>query len=469
MILYDIYWKNPALCRYNKGLLMRPLERNCLLLAILFGLALWAGVYVMGSDLLVGDGEEYHLIADNLVKNGHYFTPMERSPWEASSARPAGYPTWLALIYAVVGVHPRAATFLQVFLWGILVAVLCRIAWRLFGDRAALFAGLVSACWLTGLLVSNTLHPDPVFGLLLLLGLWLLVRTPDAVLKPTLGAFALWGLATWFKPQGQVFPLYGAVGLVTAFGSVKKKVGYFLLALLIFGLIVTPWLVRNKQVFGALAFSTKADTTLLEWDAALIEAYLHRKSLDETRAQLWKKVEKLMGKPVSNPKAQFEVAKASKEVFLDQLKAQPYTYIGIWLATSITAPLVPDRILWFQLLRGHITVDSVREAFYEGGPLKALSTLYDDPLGWVTTLQTAQKLLVLWFAVPGFLVLIRLQRTRRLAWLFGLVIGAHCLMLGPDVMGRLMLIVDPLLILLASAGVARGELSAEAAAETAPG
>ena len=434
---------------------LRKIQLTAFSVALVLGLLFWALVVWRGSNLVFGDGQEYDAIAHSLLAHHQFYTELARDPWEASAARPGGYPLLLAAVCAIAGPRPAAVTLLQVLLYALLCAFIARLAGKLFSLKTGLLAGLIAACWLTGLLVANTLHPDTLFAFALLATLWWLAGSGRFYLRGTLKAFGLAGLAAWLKPEALVFPALAAAGLAFLPGAKKARLTAFVAGCALFAVLLLPWIIRNEVVFGTPAFSNKGDTTLLEWDAALIEVSLQHSNLFQVRKQLWSEVQRELGSSWREPANQFKVGKAARKVFLRHLAAHPGAYVGRWLVATLIAPLVPDRILWFQLVAGSISVPSVREAYYAGGPVHALQVFIRNRIALLISLQWLEKLLILLGALLGFAAALKLPRIRPLVLLFAVVIAGHCLLLGPDAMGRLMLIVDPLLIILAAAGFTR--------------
>ncbi len=434
--------------------------------AVLLGLTCWVQVVAKDSNLRFGDGYEYDLIARTLLNHRQFYAELARAPWEASAARPPGYPLFLAAVYTLAGKNPYAVTLLQVLLFGVLAAAVCTLAAKLFDSLSAgLVGGLLCGTWLTGIVVSNTLHPDLLFALGVLLCFWLVLGGEHFSARRLAAAFLVAAGLTYLKPEGLVLPLILGLAAWLKAQRLRSIAPAWLAGVLVFVLLLTPWCYRNHLVFGVWDFSNKGNTTLLEWDAALVEVGLQHKSLDQVRKELWNEVAAEIGVPADTPRAQLKVGQAARKVFFRHVLAHPGAYALRWTAATLAAPLIPDRILWFQLFEGHIDVGSVREAYYQGGLNQALQTLLSHKLALLIILQALQKLLVLVMALVGFLAALRLPKVRPWALATACFVLLHCLLLGPDAMGRLMLIADPLLLILAAGGFLRKRLQQEEIAQ----
>ena len=228
----------------------------------LFGFALAICIYsqthtVIDSPIR-GDAAQYLRIAINLLQHHTYSSadPASVSIWPDSYRTP-GYPAFLAALLWLTGgsiVRTYASVLL---LQALMVATTVSLAFSLgrfflrFGY--ALGAALLLALWPMSVVQSSYLLTESLFGLLLMLALWLECRawrTASLVTHATAGL--AFGVAALVNPVIVLFPLLLAVVML-----VRREMAQALL-FLAFALMPTiSWQVRNAQLPAAMAGSSE--------------------------------------------------------------------------------------------------------------------------------------------------------------------------------------------------------------------
>ncbi len=215
---------------------------------------LWAGLFFLaflwrGLDVLFfkermilepGDQQDYERIARDFALTGDFMP--------GSSYRPPLFPYFLGLYYRLVGFSPDGFFWLQALIGAFVVLLVAYGTSRFLYRQAGLWAGLLCACdpvlihYTTQLLTENLFLP-----LFLLAGLCLF--SGRDYLKPVAGA--LWALASLCRP---IIVALGALLFLFALWRERHKprsIALTLLSVLVFCLVLTPWVVRNYHVHGA--------------------------------------------------------------------------------------------------------------------------------------------------------------------------------------------------------------------------
>lgn len=213
------------------------------------------------SPPLLYDQVTYHTLATRLL-SGHGFSfPTAWYPFTAANTPTAHwsflYPLYLAAIYAITGVHPLAARLVGAVLGGILLPLgVYRWSLRLFPGRARLarLSAACSAVYLYFVLYAATLMTETYYICALL---WSLDRALALSERPTARDGALLGLslgiATLLRQSilPWVIVLFLSLLWVGRFRTLlSRTVRSLLLALLVLGLCILPFTLRNYLVYG---------------------------------------------------------------------------------------------------------------------------------------------------------------------------------------------------------------------------
>lgn len=225
---------------------------------VLRGLLAWD---VMPLDIQ-SDEANYIYFALGLERFGIYFD-QHRYFW------PPGY-SWLISQFISPESGIRGLDMLrgfQVLLSGVIGTTTMLFAWRLFSSRAAIAAGLLWAVHLPLGAFTHFLWTETVFLSLFLPALWHLLVGMDRasmqngsrVTQRLLISGVLFGLALYVKE----LPLYlvPAAGLLVFFRGLTESAGAMeslrrgLIVPLTALVILTPWTLRNQEVYGRTVLS----------------------------------------------------------------------------------------------------------------------------------------------------------------------------------------------------------------------
>ena len=130
--------------------------------------ALWLAAYAAGAKTLVGDEQGYQATALSILAGGD---------WMPGSIWPPLQPLWLALLYALFGVHVWVAQLAQTLLF-VASAGLLRDFWRRLGGSVAAANGAAALFLLNPATAAyaHWLWPETIHLFLLLAALCLLAR-----------------------------------------------------------------------------------------------------------------------------------------------------------------------------------------------------------------------------------------------------------------------------------------------------
>ncbi len=221
-----------------------------------------------------GDAEGYWSLAHNIIDQHEYYGPDEAS---RSLRRPPGYPSWLALWYGIFGENGRfLASFIQIILTAISAGILYQIITKHFSKRAAWIGSLIFALEPNSAYYSTLLLSDSLFVFFIVYGFHELI-----VKERVLYAGILLGVAALIRPVAYYVPLVIFIYAVISRIPFRK----FVLYLLGFLLIITPWMVRNWIVVDSFDISSSGISTYYRYVLPSFRAFVSNGTYDDIREQ----------------------------------------------------------------------------------------------------------------------------------------------------------------------------------------
>lgn len=261
-------------------LALRPATKINLLLALTMAVSVLlrlASAIFQGDAVMVLPGVQDQISYDELARRvlaGYGFSFGE-DWWPATRA---GAPTahwsflytlYLTAVYYVVGAHPLAARLLQAVIAGVLYPWFAwRLGRRLFGTKVGLVSAMLISVYAYFVYYAGALMSETFYILALLwsfdlaLGIALGPLTPQADAGPhARRSFGLWswiwlglglGSAILMRQVILLFVPFMAGWMLWVVGRTRWRsvLGGFAVSVLVLGLLIVPWTIRNYQAFG---------------------------------------------------------------------------------------------------------------------------------------------------------------------------------------------------------------------------
>lgn len=258
---------------------MNPQHKKIII--ILFFLAFLPRIFALGLllknhiDLLSTDGPGYIIPVVNLLKHGIFSqSPLGANPIPDSLRTPL-YPFFL-LPFLVAKAPLAAVAVVQDLLFAIAVILVYLMGQKIFHKKTVLVAAVLMALEPFGIFNTNFIMAQniyyPVFIAAILLILYYLQGSNKTSLY---WSSALLGIAALIKPVViALFPLL-LVGIMIKRTQWQTKIRTCVFAVLIFFLIVSPWILRNKISIGTWQFSSISDVNLYASNALLFKDFFH--------------------------------------------------------------------------------------------------------------------------------------------------------------------------------------------------
>lgn len=404
------------------------------------------------------DAVAYDQIARNLLA-GKGFSKDSAPPYLPNSTITPGYPGFVAGIYAVFGRSPLAVILIQIALNVLVLAVLYRFIRQRWGSRPALWMGIFFAADLNMAMFVAQETSETLFTVLLIAALIMMLKSfEEKRFGFAVAAGALLGAATLVRPVALYFALPCLVFVFISRVSWRKLVQWAVIVAMQIAFI-TPWVIRNRLVFGETFYTTVSDVNLLRYQAAPIKAALEKKTRDEAQAEL--EAEALRGKAWENEAQYFRILGGGARRYIVK---HPLPYLGSLVMGGFASLIYPlpmrETGVYFRGEEALPRLEVAQSALLEG--LKGR---------FFPALKTAWNERLRYYGLPVFILflLYALFHLTKLAfglrayiiygfkdpamWLF-LLVGLYFLgLLGFGISSRMRVPVEPLLVALAGAGI----------------
>lgn len=255
-----------------------------LLIAFALRLALMIVVLIQNPDgIWVYDSYGYWQIGYNVVTHGIYSMNYE-PPLVPDVFRTPVYPLLMGFFH-YTGAGSYGMLVLQLILSSLTALIAFHTARRIFSQRAALIAGLIIALDIPSIIFTSLILTEPVFTFLFSASLYQTVKhLQEKDIRSLSRAALLHGLAMLCRPIATFTFLIFLLIVIISAPSVKRKLKNGVIYFGITLLVLSPWLARNKIVFGSFALSTAGVDVLHNYHAADVLA--KRYNIPFNQAQL---------------------------------------------------------------------------------------------------------------------------------------------------------------------------------------
>ncbi len=242
-------------------------KKNILLLIVFAGVLLRSGVVFFSSvpySRVIPDLKKYDHIAQNIAFKGIYSqdSPQTLKP-EPTAVYPPVYPGLLAAIYRFCGYKPILAVYLNIIFYITACMVIFKLGRLLFDETTGLIGVLFFTLEPVVLIYSIIPIPDICIGLLLPLSLYFLIKFLNqnprgkVYYRYLILANITLALGILTKPVVFYFPFLIVLFILSYWKkNMRKAVLASGLTLILTGLAISPWLVRNYRIWNKVRFVT---------------------------------------------------------------------------------------------------------------------------------------------------------------------------------------------------------------------
>lgn len=423
---------------------MNPTSRWSLLVLIALAVRLLValpGLRDPQASFFRPDSWSYYWPAESLLERGGYHATPEAT--EPGTTRPPGFPVVMVPLLALGGVRAVVVGMC------VLSALTCLPIWltgrRLGGERAARRAGLLWALNLTSLAAAPMVLSDTLYAFGFAWQLFLMTRYAQEGRPGDLACAALLAGATALVRSAGA--LWIVPWILLALGApplpMRRRVACAAGGVLIFGLCVVPWMLRNRAAGAGFSM----DSTVGDRYDCLTSAVLSAETGEPT-ARLRERWTREDGRVEGE-----ERLDRKRVRFEETARAHPWTLLQFYLFPRSLIPDVPLLLEHFGVTRpGRGSSDVLRREgvwaaalHYLGGRAWLLA-----PLAPLLAVVAATYAGCAWQAV-------RWVRERRWFWLlmFGAFVLYPLVLPGPMVEPRYQLPALPLMAVMAALAAER--------------
>lgn len=287
------------------------------------------------------DAVAYDQIAQNLLA-GNGYSKMPTPPYEINSTITPGYPFFVAGIYAIFGRARVAVVLIQIVLNLMILALLYRFLKRRFGDKPAMWMGILFIADVNMAMFCAQQTSETLFAAFLVPALILILESLEHGRFPTaVTAGVLVGAATLVRP----IALYIAVPLLLFilishiwWRVVKlwRKLARWGIILALQMVLIIPWVIRNRVVFDESFYTTVSDVNMLRYHAAPLKAALEKKKREEAQKEL--EDQAVEGKQWENEAQYFRILGQEARTYIFK---HPLPYVGTLVIGSFASLIYP--------------------------------------------------------------------------------------------------------------------------------
>ncbi|TYQ13343.1 UNVERIFIED_CONTAM: dolichyl-phosphate-mannose-protein mannosyltransferase [Acetivibrio alkalicellulosi] len=174
------------------------------------------------------------------------------NPGFPTAFRPIGYPGTLAVLYYLFGSSFLVGKLFNVALSTLIMFLTYKLALKFFNPKVAIITLTIFALSPLAITYNSILGSEVLFSAILMLSIYLFFTKNNPVF---IGL--LIGYLTLVRPIGMFIPAIFALFIFIKKDMIfKEKLKYMIVFGVFFGMVVSPWLIRNYIVLGEPVFST---------------------------------------------------------------------------------------------------------------------------------------------------------------------------------------------------------------------
>lgn len=310
-----------------RALIQRKPLLIILLLAAITRLTLLSAILIKNPDgIYVHDSYGYWNIGYNVTHNG-VFSQSENFPFDPDYYRTPVYPLFITFA-ELIGPEGITIIILQIIVAVLTCYFVFKIAHLLTNNSfISNIAALIVAVDLPSIALSNLVLTETLFTFLMVLSFFFLIRYfQNEKMSDLLFTGVFSGLLILCRPIAFFIPFLFLVFI--SYRSFRRMNELFKQLIVYSGIVLltlTPWLVRNKVVFGHYFLSVIREHNLLNYQAAAVYAERFNRPLPQAQRILrWKTFRNFKGNAHAQP---YEYAKFIEKEALSVISDYPSIFI----------------------------------------------------------------------------------------------------------------------------------------------
>lgn len=387
--------------------------------------------------------------AQSLLHDGTYSTnPGSGTP---AVLRVPGYSAYLAALAAISGSSLSFCVIISCLLGALICVPLFYTADYITGWKTGSLAVLLFLFNITAIALSPMFLSDTLFTFILAVQLYFFIRFYySRIFIYLLLVVALAAFGALVRPINQ-FWIFPCLVLILAGNlGIKKKLAALFFAVLIFGIITGPWIVRNKISGAGWRLDAIAGDVIFHNGAVLLSK-INGKNQNENRANLMSATGEEFKNNPALYKDEDSRIKYKEKIFIDLVKTAPFTYFTLHFRPYILFPDAPSLLQNLGVTTGE---RGTFDILSKHGVLPAIKHYFDGKY-WYLFILTPLLLIVFVSYLGAFLYMLR--AVYRKDWfsilIFLAFIEFYLFVPGPVNMPRYQLPALPLICIFAAAAI----------------
>ena len=366
--------------------------------------------------------------------------------------RPIGYPFFLALLFLV-----NDGLVLAVLMTCLLSSLICIpifLAGKLMdSERAGILGAVLYALNVTSISSSVFILADTLFTFLVVWQFYFFLRFYKKHSYHSLWMSIIFSaLATLVKPVGLLWIIPGIfLVLVYNHNSLQKRLIAVIGTIIIFMLIVFPWMLRNQTMDAGFVVCTNTGNTLYYHSAATLMSYVTGESAEKLRSKWMEQSEKDFAAypdkyATEKSRMTYRMNHAKKYIY-----DHPLLFVRLHLQPMILAPDVPS---FFEILGLTKTGRGTLDVLHREGIFAAVKNYFGENTGLLITIIPLLLIVILSY-IGCAVQLLRwiYDKNSYMIWMFLAFVVYYLVTPGPLVMPRYQLPALPMICFMAGLGI----------------
>ena len=396
------------------------------------------------------DSVGYDRIALNFMHTGALTDPLQSAA--LIPVQMVGYPLFLGIIYTIFGYNYGYVVLIQVLLWLIIIYLLYQLTQRVFDNKSAsiiiFLAGSVGFWVYSQMIMTEIILAT--FLTSFLYQFFVFWKTYQKTALALAGFFL--GLSMIIKPVALFFIPVIALIVVIHLYTNKQNIRALLLFFLLLTVPVSSYMTYNYSTYGQFVLAPLAQENIYHYYLPRLIAFVDQKPLEGAQQIINQTI-------IEKDKLKREHWVPLEKLLWNTVKQHPLSACYVWLNNVMRSMFGLYSSELKSLLNPAVKGGSC-SFFKQNGLLhqRLWSYItYGSPSVWVTFITLYEAL---WLCLEYVLALlglwILLKRKQYLITIFFILYISYFLMItGHDGCGRYRMMIEPVLLVLASAGFAR--------------
>jgi len=218
--------------------------KNLLIVVLVLVFLIQLALVLLIKNVPFSDSTYYVNLAERLYQTGSYTSDygFKTAFW------PVGLPAYLTFVRFISEDYLLLVKFLNILFYLTFIVVTYRLFSEQLSKKALIVFLILFSFFPNNLFSANVILTDYPFALLLWISIYITIKHP---LRQAVIVGILLALSSYLRPVGLLLPFLFILYYFKSYG-IKPSLKYSGIMLAVFILILSPWIIRNYQVFHSI-------------------------------------------------------------------------------------------------------------------------------------------------------------------------------------------------------------------------